>query len=143
LHLQILRLRCLPMKEWLAYAVAWSVLKAVGWLPRSLARGAGAMVARALMTLTPKLRKTTEFNMRVAPVWKSQPQIKFGGLAQFRRQRQQSLRNHRSRPVRQRTRQPSHHFEHTPRDCVRQPFLHRWTFYIELRKPACRGQVQA
>src|SRR6185369_8344994 len=64
------KIRCLPMKEWLAYAVAWSVLKAVGWLPRSLARGAGAMVARALMTLTPKLRKTAEFNLRLAfPDW--------------------------------------------------------------------------
>src|SRR5262245_37885747 len=54
------------MKEWLAYAVAWCVLKVVGWLPRSLAHGAGAMVAQALLTLTPKLRKTAEFNLRLA-----------------------------------------------------------------------------
>src|SRR5262245_47444322 len=58
------------MKEWLAYAVAWSVLKVVGWLPRSLARATGAMVARALLTLTPKLRKTADFNLRLAfPNW--------------------------------------------------------------------------
>jgi len=58
------------MKEWLGYAVAWSVLKLVGLLPRSAARATGATVARALLTLTPKLRKTAEFNLRLAfPEW--------------------------------------------------------------------------
>ena len=58
------------MKEWLAYAVAWSVLKAVGLLPRSLARAAGAIVARVLLAVTPRLRKTAEFNLRLAfPDW--------------------------------------------------------------------------
>ena len=58
------------MKEWLGYAVAWSVLKVVGRLPRSAARATGAMVARTLLTLTPKLRKTAEFNLRLAfPEW--------------------------------------------------------------------------
>jgi KDO2-lipid IV(A) lauroyltransferase len=58
------------MKEWLAYAVAWSVLKVVGLLPRSLARGAGAAVASALLAFSPKLKKTAEFNLRLAfPGW--------------------------------------------------------------------------
>src|ERR1043166_8854832 len=58
------------MKEGMTYAVAWSVLKVVGLLPRSAARAAGAMVARALLALTPKLRKTAEFNLRLAfPTW--------------------------------------------------------------------------
>ena len=58
------------MKEWLAYPVAWSVLKVVGLMPRSLARAAGALVARTLLAVTPKLRKTAEFNLRLAfPEW--------------------------------------------------------------------------
>lgn len=58
------------MKEWLGYAVAWSVLKVVGLMPRSAARATGAMVARALLTLIPKLYKTAEFNLRLAyPEW--------------------------------------------------------------------------
>ena len=58
------------MKEWLGYAVAWSVLKVVGLMPRSAARATGAMVARTLLMLTPKLRKTAEFNLRLAfPEW--------------------------------------------------------------------------
>src|SRR4026207_2484004 len=54
------------MKEWLAYAVAWSVLKVVGLMPRSLARATGAAVAGLLLTLSPKLRKTAEFHLRLA-----------------------------------------------------------------------------
>lgn len=58
------------MKEWLAYAAAWSVLKGVGLLPRSLARATGAFVARMLLAVTPKLRQTAEFNLRLAfPEW--------------------------------------------------------------------------
>src|SRR5690242_15540458 len=58
------------MKEWPVYAVAWVVLRVVGLLPRSLARAAGAMVARALLALTPRLGKTAEFNLRLAfPNW--------------------------------------------------------------------------
>jgi Kdo2-lipid IVA lauroyltransferase/acyltransferase len=58
------------MTEWLAYAFVWAVLKTVGLLPRSLARAAGAMFARILLALTPKLRKTAEFNLRLAfPDW--------------------------------------------------------------------------
>jgi Kdo2-lipid IVA lauroyltransferase/acyltransferase len=58
------------MKEWLAYAWGWVVLKVVGAMPRSLARATGAMVARVLLAVTPKLRKTAEFNLRLAfPEW--------------------------------------------------------------------------
>src|SRR5215813_10609830 len=54
------------MKEWLAYAVAWSVLKVLGLLPRSLARAVGAAVARLLLAASPKLKKTADFNLRLA-----------------------------------------------------------------------------
>jgi Kdo2-lipid IVA lauroyltransferase/acyltransferase len=58
------------MKEWLAYLVAWSVLKVVGLLPGSLARTAGAAVANLLLALSPKLKKTADFNLRLAfPDW--------------------------------------------------------------------------
>jgi Kdo2-lipid IVA lauroyltransferase/acyltransferase len=46
------------------------VLKVVGAMPRSLARATGAMVVRVLLAATPKLRKTAEFNLRLAfPKW--------------------------------------------------------------------------
>jgi KDO2-lipid IV(A) lauroyltransferase len=58
------------MTEWLAYALVWVVLKLVGLLPRSRARAAGAMVARVLLAIAPKLRKTARFNLRLAfPDW--------------------------------------------------------------------------
>lgn len=58
------------MKEWLAYTVAWSVLGVVGWLPRSLARAAGSAVANLLLALSPTLKKTAGFNLRLAfPDW--------------------------------------------------------------------------
>lgn len=58
------------MKEWLAYALVWSVLKTVGAMPLPLARATGATVARMLLALAPRLRKTAEFNLRLAfPEW--------------------------------------------------------------------------
>src|SRR5580765_3077745 len=58
------------MKEWLEYAAAWSVLKITGALPRRLARAIGAVLARILFALAPKLRKTAEFNLKLAfPDW--------------------------------------------------------------------------
>src|ERR1700739_3171865 len=58
------------MKEWLAYALVWVALKGGGAMPRSLGRATGAMVARLLLAVTPKLRKTAEFNLRLAfPEW--------------------------------------------------------------------------
>jgi Kdo2-lipid IVA lauroyltransferase/acyltransferase len=58
------------MKEWLEYAAAWTVLKVVGWMPRSTARATGALVVRILLAVTPKLLKTAEFNLHLAfPEW--------------------------------------------------------------------------
>src|SRR5437667_3114386 len=58
------------MKERLAYAVVWSVIKLAGALPRSLARALAVGLARILFAVTPKLRKTAEFNLKLAfPQW--------------------------------------------------------------------------
>jgi Kdo2-lipid IVA lauroyltransferase/acyltransferase len=58
------------MKERLAYAFVWVVLKMVGLLPRSVARAVGTIVARILLAVSTKLRKTAEFNLRLAfPDW--------------------------------------------------------------------------
>jgi Kdo2-lipid IVA lauroyltransferase/acyltransferase len=58
------------MKEWLAYVLVWSVLKVVEAMPRGMARATGTGLARVLLAVTPKLRKTAEFNLRLAfPQW--------------------------------------------------------------------------
>ncbi len=58
------------MIDWLQYAVAWTFVKVLGVLPRPVARGLAAGSARVLLTLLPKLRKTAEFNLRLAfPEW--------------------------------------------------------------------------
>jgi KDO2-lipid IV(A) lauroyltransferase len=58
------------MKEWLEYAPVWLILKTLGALPRSVARGFAAFVTSLLFSLQPKLQKTTEFNLRLAfPDW--------------------------------------------------------------------------
>jgi KDO2-lipid IV(A) lauroyltransferase len=58
------------MKEWLEYVAVWVILKAVGAMPRGMARAVAAGVARVLYAMTPKLRKTAEFNLRLAfPEW--------------------------------------------------------------------------
>lgn len=58
------------MKEWIAYAVVSSVVKLVGALPRSVARALGQGLARMLFAVTPKLRRTAEFNLKLAfPQW--------------------------------------------------------------------------
>ena len=58
------------MKEWLSYALVWSVLKFTGALPRPLARAMGAGTAKILFAILPKLRKTAEFNLKLAfPDW--------------------------------------------------------------------------
>lgn len=54
------------MREWLEFAAAWTVLKAIGSLPRSKARQLSAFIARLLFFLRPKLRKTADFNLRLA-----------------------------------------------------------------------------
>ena len=58
------------MIGWLQYAVAWTFVKALGVLPRPMARGMAAAGARLLLALFPKLRRTAEFNLRLAfPEW--------------------------------------------------------------------------
>ena len=58
------------MREWLEYAVVWAMVKSLGALPRQTARHLAATVARAVYMLLPKLRKTAEFNLRLAfPGW--------------------------------------------------------------------------
>ena len=58
------------MKEWFEFAAVWLILKKLGVLPRRLARGFAASVTSLLFYLQPKLRKTAEFNLRLAfPDW--------------------------------------------------------------------------
>ncbi len=58
------------MGEWLEYAAVWVLLKAFGILPRSIARGLAVGMAQMMYALLPKLRKTAEFNLRLAfPEW--------------------------------------------------------------------------
>ena len=58
------------MIERLQYAVAWAFVKTLGILPRALARSLAAVGARVLLFLRPKLRKTAEFNLKLAfPEW--------------------------------------------------------------------------
>jgi KDO2-lipid IV(A) lauroyltransferase len=58
------------MTERLQYAVVWTFVKTLGALPRPLARGLAAATARLLLLLLPKLRKTAEFNLKLAfPEW--------------------------------------------------------------------------
>jgi KDO2-lipid IV(A) lauroyltransferase len=58
------------MKEWLEYAAVWTLLTTLRALPRGLARGLAAAVATALYAMLPRLRRTAEFNLRLAfPEW--------------------------------------------------------------------------
>src|SRR5579871_1234690 len=58
------------MRERLEYAAVWLLLKLFGALPRSLSRALAASIVRLLYALLPKLRKTAEFNLRLAfPEW--------------------------------------------------------------------------
>src|SRR5260370_35721786 len=58
------------MKEWLEYAATWAILKMLGALPRGVARSFAATVALLLYAMLPKLRRTAEFNLRLAfPDW--------------------------------------------------------------------------
>jgi Kdo2-lipid IVA lauroyltransferase/acyltransferase len=58
------------MKERLQYAVAWSLIKLLGVVPRPVARALAAAGARILLRMLPKLRKTAEFNLQLAfPEW--------------------------------------------------------------------------
>jgi Kdo2-lipid IVA lauroyltransferase/acyltransferase len=58
------------MIEWLQYAVAWTFVKTLGVLPRSFARQLAASGAAVLLLLRPQLRRTAEFNLKLAfPEW--------------------------------------------------------------------------
>jgi Kdo2-lipid IVA lauroyltransferase/acyltransferase len=58
------------MMEWLQYAVAWTFVKTLGALPRPVARWLAASATRILLLAMPKMRKTAEFNLRLAfPEW--------------------------------------------------------------------------
>src|SRR5712672_2263125 len=58
------------MKEWLEYAAVWAILKTLGALPRGMARGVASTIAAGLYAALPKLRRTAEFNLRLAfPEW--------------------------------------------------------------------------
>jgi Kdo2-lipid IVA lauroyltransferase/acyltransferase len=58
------------MKEWLEFATVWLILKMIGALPRGVAQGLAAFVIKLLFSLQPRLKKTAEFNLRLAfPDW--------------------------------------------------------------------------
>ena len=58
------------MRKWIEYAAVWTILKGLGILPRSMARGVATTVARGIYAMLPKLRRTAEFNLRLAfPEW--------------------------------------------------------------------------
>ena len=54
------------MKPWLQFAALWSVLKALGNLPRPIARAFAVCLAKVLYLGMPKLRKTARANLRIA-----------------------------------------------------------------------------
>ena len=58
------------MKEWAEYAVVRALLKIMEVLPRQTARPLAASAAHVLFLLSPRLRETAEFNLRLAfPDW--------------------------------------------------------------------------
>jgi Kdo2-lipid IVA lauroyltransferase/acyltransferase len=58
------------MTERLQYAVAWIFVKLLGASPRGVARGLASAATWLLLRLLPKLRRTAEFNLRLAfPEW--------------------------------------------------------------------------
>jgi KDO2-lipid IV(A) lauroyltransferase len=58
------------MKEWAEYAVVRVLLKILEVLPRPTARPLAASAAHVLFLLSPRLRKTAEFNLHLAfPDW--------------------------------------------------------------------------
>jgi len=64
------------MKEWLEYAGVWLIVKALGLLPRAMARAIASALTRFLYALLSRLQKTAEINLRIAfPDW-SEAQLK-------------------------------------------------------------------
>ncbi len=54
------------MRERLEYAAGWLLLKLLGSVPRSMARGIGVLVANGLFFIRAPLRRAAEFNLRLA-----------------------------------------------------------------------------
>jgi len=58
------------MREWIEYTAVWVILKALGLLPRPMARSFAARVVKLIYALLPRLRKVAEVNLRIAfPEW--------------------------------------------------------------------------
>src|SRR3984957_4855652 len=58
------------MREWIEYATAWLGIKALGLLPRPVARFVGAIFAAAAYAVRAPLRRAAMFNLRLAfPDW--------------------------------------------------------------------------
>jgi KDO2-lipid IV(A) lauroyltransferase len=58
------------MREWIEYTAVWVILKALGLLPRPMARSFAARVVKLTYALLPRLRKVAEVNLRIAfPEW--------------------------------------------------------------------------
>jgi KDO2-lipid IV(A) lauroyltransferase len=58
------------MREWLEYAAAWAGLKALGMMPRPVARFIGASFARASYAIRTPLRRAAMQNLKLAfPDW--------------------------------------------------------------------------
>jgi KDO2-lipid IV(A) lauroyltransferase len=54
------------MRRRLEFMLVWTVVKLLGWPPRSIARGIGALVGRIALLLTPRLRRAGDLNLRLA-----------------------------------------------------------------------------
>lgn len=58
------------MRGWLEYAAAWTGIKALGLLPRSMARSIGVCFATLAFAVRTPLRRAADFNLRLAfPDW--------------------------------------------------------------------------
>ncbi len=58
------------MKDRLEVALVWLLLTVLAWVPRRASYAVAGGCARALLALAPKLRRTAEFNLRLAfPDW--------------------------------------------------------------------------
>jgi KDO2-lipid IV(A) lauroyltransferase len=58
------------VKDWLQFAALWFIVKTLAILPRPLARWKASVTAQICFACLPKLRKTTDFNLRLAfPDW--------------------------------------------------------------------------
>ena len=54
------------MRRRLEFMLVWTVVKLLGWPPRRVARGIGALVGSIALLLTPRLRRAGDLNLRLA-----------------------------------------------------------------------------